>query len=85
MKGIDMLTYTHTNSSEGTLKNLGDFIFDLKQLESVRVSKYTYLINCLKLSISSKNNLEIANKKSSRNIMFQIARVNSLKELLCLK
>ncbi len=80
-----MLICTHTKSSKGTLKNLGDFIFDLKKLDSVRVSKYTYLINCLKVSISSKKNREVSHKKSSRTIMFQIARVNSLKELLCLK
>jgi len=85
MKGIDMLIYTHTNSSKGTLKNLNDFIFDLKNLDVVRVSEYTYLINCLKLTIPSKKNLDEKHKKSSRDIMFQIARVNSLKELLCLK
>jgi len=71
-----MLSFSVTNDSQRSTRKLGEYIFNINKLNTIRPLKYTYLINCLKLSISSNQ---------ASNIMFQITRVNSLKELLCSK
>jgi len=71
-----MFNFTITNNSSKKTRQLKEYIFDLNKLKIPSSSEYTYLINCLELDISNQK---------QKNIIFQITRVNSLKELLCLK
>ena len=77
-----MFSITHQNSFKTTKRNLGDFIFDLKTFELPDTKKYTYIFSCLRLRISNKS---VALNQNQQTISFKITRVNSLKELLCLK
>jgi len=58
-------------------------IFDLKKLELFNEKRCRFLINCLKLTIARDRTINSLYSNERTNIIFEIKRANSLKDLLC--
>ncbi len=59
-------------------EDIGNFIFDLKELELIDSTGLSYIINCLKICMKYNTEIKLLNLQNQPKVIFEITRVNTL-------
>mgnify|MGYP000464312219 FL=1 len=59
-------------------EDIGNFIFDLKELELIDSTGLSYIINCLKTCMKYNTEIKLLNLQNQPKVIFEITRVNTL-------